>query len=51
MVGTAGLTMGVSSALADGGSGARIVVLEPASPPYLTNGEAATHGVEGTGIG
>jgi cysteine synthase A len=51
MVGIAGLTMGVSSALAHGGSGARIVVLEPASSPYLTNGEAGTHGVEGTGIG
>ena len=51
MVGTAGLTMGVSSALADGGSEARIVVLEPASSPYLTKGEAGTHGVEGTGIG
>jgi len=51
MVGTAGLTMGVSSALADGGSEARIVVLEPASSPFLTKGEAGTHGVEGTGIG
>jgi len=51
MVGTAGLTMGVSSALADGGSEARIVVLEPASSPFLTEGEAGTHGVEGTGIG
>ena len=51
MVGTAGLTMGVSSALADGGSEAKIVVLEPASSPFLTKGEAGTHGVEGTGIG
>ncbi len=51
MVGTGGLTMGVSSALADGGSEARIVVLEPASSPFLTKGEAGTHGVEGTGIG
>ena len=51
MVGTAGLTMGVSSALADGGSEARIVVLEPASSPFLTKGEAGTHGIEGTGIG
>lgn len=51
MVGTAGLAMGVSSALADGGSKARIVVLEPASSPFLTKGEAGTHRVEGTGIG
>ena len=51
MVGTAGLTMGVSSALADGGSDARIVVFEPASSPFITKGEAGTHGVEGIGIG
>ena len=51
MVGTAGLTMGVSSAFADGGSDARIVVFEPASTPFITKGEAGTHGVEGTGIG
>ena len=50
-VGTAGLAMGVSQALRDGGSGARVVVLEPASTPVLTTGSAGTHGVEGIGIG
>ena len=50
-VGTAGLTMGVSSALADGGSTARIVIFEPASTPFITEGRAGTHRVEGIGIG
>lgn len=50
-VGTAGLAMGVSSALADGGSGAKIVIFEPASTPFITEGRAGTHRVEGIGIG
>jgi cysteine synthase A len=50
-VGTAGLAMGVSSALADARSETRIVVLEPASTPILTRGEAGAHRVEGIGIG
>lgn len=50
-VGTAGMVMGVASALADAGSPARIVVFEPASTPVITGGEAGRHGVEGTGIG
>ena len=50
-VGTAGLAMGVSSALSDGGSEARIVIFEPAETPFITRGEAGTHGVEGIGIG
>ena len=50
-VGTAGLAMGVSSALADGGSDARIVVFEPASTPFVTTGKSGTHHVEGIGIG
>lgn len=50
-VGTAGLTMGVSSALSDGGSSARIVIFEPASTPFITQGRAGTHRVEGIGIG
>ena len=43
--------MGVSTALSDGGSNARIVIFEPASTPFITKGEAGTHGVEGIGIG
>jgi cysteine synthase A len=50
-VGTAGLAMGVSSALADGGSNAKIVIFEPASTPFITEGRAGTHRVEGIGIG
>jgi cysteine synthase A len=50
-VGTAGLSMGVSSALADGGSDAKIVIFEPASTPFITTGTAGTHHVEGIGIG
>jgi cysteine synthase len=50
-VGTAGLAMGVSSALADGGSDARIVIFEPASTPFITAGRSGTHQVEGIGIG
>jgi cysteine synthase len=50
-VGTAGLAMGVSAALSDGGSNARIVIFEPASTPFITRGEAGEHGVEGIGIG
>lgn len=49
--GTAGLTMGVSGALHDGGSNTRIVVFEPASTPVISGGEAGTHGIEGIGIG
>ncbi len=50
-VGTAGLAMGVSSALRDAGSSTRVVVFEPASTPVLTRGEAGAHHVEGIGIG
>lgn len=50
-VGTAGLAMGVSSALRDGGSTANIVIFEPASTPFLSEGYAGTHGIEGIGIG
>lgn len=50
-VGTAGLAMGVAAALSEGGSEARVVVLEPASTPVLSRGEAGNHHVEGIGIG
>jgi cysteine synthase A len=50
-VGTAGLAMGVSSSLRDGGSPARIVIFEPAQTPVITEGRAGTHRVEGAGIG
>ncbi len=50
-VGTAGLAMGVSSALAEHGSNTRIVIFEPASTPVISTGTAGTHHVEGVGIG
>jgi cysteine synthase len=50
-VGTAGLAMGVSGALADAGADTRVVLLEPASTAVLSGGEPGRHGVEGTGIG
>ncbi len=50
-VGTAGLAMGVSSSLRDGGSPARIVIFEPSQTPVITEGRAGTHRVEGAGIG
>jgi len=50
-VGTAGLAMGVSSALSDGGSDARVVIFEPVSTPVISGGEAGPHRVEGIGIG
>ena len=50
-VGTAGMLVGVSRALKDGGSRARIVALEPASSPVLTTGRGGAHRVEGTAPG
>jgi cysteine synthase A len=50
-VGTAGLAMGVSSALAEAASEAKIVVFEPASTAVISGGKPGTHGVEGIGIG
>jgi cysteine synthase A len=50
-VGTAGLAMGVSGALADGSPSTRIVIFEPASTPVITGGEAGSHHVEGIGVG
>ena len=51
MVGTAGLTMGVSGAFADAGADTRIVIIEPASTAVISGGEPGTHGVEGSGLG
>jgi cysteine synthase A len=48
-VGTAGMLVGVSTALKKRGT--RIVALEPASSPILTQGRAGAHRVEGVGAG
>ena len=50
-VGTAGMLSGVSKALRDGGSAARIVALEPAQSPAITGGHGGAHRVEGIGVG
>ena len=42
---------GVSRALRDSGSHARIVALEPSSSPALTQGRGGAHRVEGIGTG
>jgi cysteine synthase A len=50
-VGTGGLLVGVSTALKDAGSRARIVALEPSTSPFLTSGKGGPHRVEGTAAG
>lgn len=50
-VGTAGMLTGVSKALKAGGCSARIIALEPASAPMLTEGHGGTHRVEGIAPG
>jgi len=50
-VGTGGMLSGVSRALRESESRARIVALEPLSSPALTEGRGGAHGVEGIGTG
>jgi cysteine synthase A len=50
-VGSAGMLAGVSRALKEAGSPARIVALEPATSPFLTTGRGGPHRVEGTAAG
>jgi len=50
-VGTGGMLRGVSRALREGGSQARIVALEPSSSPALSEGRGGAHRVEGIGTG
>jgi cysteine synthase A len=50
-VGTAGMLMGVSSELRKAVPSARIIALEPATSPILSEGRAGTHRVEGMGTG
>lgn len=50
-VGTAGLSMGVSTALSEGGSSAKVVIFEPASTAVISGGKPGSHSVEGIGIG
>jgi cysteine synthase len=50
-VGTGGMLRGVAMALREGGSRARIVALEPATSPAMTEGRGGAHRVEGIGTG
>jgi cysteine synthase A len=50
-VGTGGMLRGVSRALREAGSQARIIALEPSSSPALTQGWGGAHRVEGIGTG
>jgi cysteine synthase A len=50
-VGTGGMLAGVIRALREGKSGARIIALEPASAPAMTEGRGGAHRVEGIGTG
>jgi cysteine synthase A len=50
-VGTGGMLRGVSRALREGGSTARIVAVEPAASPAMTEGRGGAHSVEGIGTG
>ena len=50
-VGSGGMLVGVARALKAGGCAARIVALEPASCPVLTEGRSGPHRVEGTAPG
>ncbi len=50
-VGTGGMLRGVSRALKEAGCQARVVALEPAASPALTQGRGGAHRVEGIGTG
>jgi cysteine synthase A len=50
-VGTGGMLSGVARALREGGGLARIVALEPASSPAMTEGRGGPHSVEGIATG
>ncbi|WQF86687.1 Putative tryptophan synthase beta chain-like, PALP domain-containing protein [Colletotrichum destructivum] len=50
-IGGAGMAMGTSTVLKATRPSTRVVVLEPASAPLLTQGKGGTHGIEGIGPG
>ncbi|EAR25660.1 cysteine synthase A [marine actinobacterium PHSC20C1] len=50
-VGTGGMLMGVAGVLKEHAQDTRIVALEPASAPVLTEGRSGQHHVEGIGVG
>lgn len=50
-VGTGGMLSGVARALGEAGCRARIVALEPAASPAMTEGRGGAHRVEGIAVG
>ena len=50
-VGTAGMLMGVSKVLKAADANVKIVALEPASAPLISEGRLGSHHVEGIGVG
>lgn len=50
-VGSGGMLVGASKGLRETQPACRVVALEPASAPMLTQGRAGTHHVEGIGVG
>jgi cysteine synthase A len=50
-IGSAGMLVGVSTALKAAGCKARIIGLEPSTSPFLTTGKGGPHRVEGTAAG
>jgi cysteine synthase len=50
-VGVGGMLMGVAGALKASGADTRIVALEPAASPVLSEGRCGEHHVEGLGVG
>jgi cysteine synthase A len=51
MVGTGGMAMGVTTALRAAGQPTRVILMEPATSPIISQGVKGTHSVEGTGAG
>jgi cysteine synthase A len=50
-VGTAGMIMGVSAVLKNENSATKIIALEPASAPLLSQGLKGSHKIDGVGVG
>lgn len=50
-IGTAGMLMGVSRAFHDAGINPRIVVLEPSTSPFISQGVSGSHRIDGVALG
>ena len=50
-IGTAGTLMGIAKSFKDNGVHSKIIALEPASSPILSEGIKGAHNVEGVGLG